>query len=114
LSCEVVGGDEGLAVEVAAALGEDLVFDVEPGCAGAVVFPDGARGHLALAEAGVGIGDDGEAVLLGCDLADDDVREVVECEEADVGDSGAGGDGGSGDVACHGSRHRRRRGRRGR
>jgi hypothetical protein len=50
---------------VAAALGELLVFDVEAGGAGALVFDDGAADHFGLAEAGVGIGDDGQAAGVG-------------------------------------------------
>jgi hypothetical protein len=46
------GDEEGLAVEVAAAPGVDLVLQMEPGRSGVFHEPDGARGVQRLAEAG--------------------------------------------------------------
>ncbi len=85
LFLEVVDGDEGLAVEVATALGEDLVLKVASRGAGSAVFPDDARDHFALAEAGVGVGDEGEPGAV-CDVADE-AAEVVDVAESDIGDA---------------------------
>ena len=91
-----VGGDEFLAVEVAAALGELLVLEVEARGTGAAVVEQGSADHLGLAEAGIGVGEDGEAGgVVG--LADG-AGEVVEGEQADVGDARGDGGGGAGDV----------------
>lgn len=93
----VVGGDEFFAVEVATALGELLVFEVETRGTGLGVFEDGSADHLGLAKAGVGVGDDGEARrVVGLF---DGAGEVVEGEEADVGDACGDAGGGAGDIA---------------
>jgi hypothetical protein len=97
LLAHVVDRHQRLAVEVAAALGEDLVLDVQARRAGAGVLDDGAADHLRLAEAGVGVGEDGEAG--GIRHLADDAAEVLEAEEPDVGDAGGDARRGAGDVA---------------
>lgn len=87
----VVDGDEFFAVEVAAAFGELLVFEVETGGACSGVFDDGAADELGFSKASVGVGEDGEAAGVGCFA--NAAGEVFEAEEADVGDSG-------GDAGC--------------
>lgn len=94
----MVDGHELFAVEVAAALGENLIFDVKASSAGAGVIDDGAADHFAFAKAGVGIGDEGQAAGIG-DFADE-MREVVEGEDADIGHASADGGGSAGDVAA--------------
>jgi len=94
----VIHGHEGLTVEVAAALGEYLILDVKSRGAGEVVLPESAAHHLGFSEAGVGVGEDGEASGAG-DLADDEA-ELVEREEADIGEAEGSRDGGARDIAA--------------
>ena len=64
--------DERLARDVAAALRERLVLEVQRGDAGALELADGAARVEGVAIAGVGIGDDRHARVL------DDVRHAVD------------------------------------
>ena len=93
--------DDFLALQVAAALLEDLVFDVEAGDAGEVVLLDGFGDDHGAAVAGVHVGDEWRAV--GCQVRDHlgVCAHVVELGEAEVGGAEAGG-GGTGAGHVHG------------
>ena len=55
----------GFPVEVAAALGKTLIFNLHHGCASTLKTAHGALGVERVAKAGVGIHDDGRAHALG-------------------------------------------------
>ncbi len=94
----MVDGDELFAIEVAAALGEYLVFDVKTSGTGAGVIDDSAADHFAFAKAGVSISDERQAAGIG-DFADE-AGEVIKGEDADIGHTGTDSGGGTGDIAA--------------
>ena len=91
------GGNDLLALEMAAALGEHLVLDLDRVGAGALQHLDGAPHVERIAEAGVGI----DHQRAGKHLADRDdvVGELGQRDEAIVGNAEeAVGDAGAGDI----------------
>ena len=106
-----LGGHDLLAVEMAAALGVDLVLEVAAGDAGVLELGDGAGGGHGLAEAGVGVDKHGQVGDPG-DLPRA-VRDLRQGGQADVRQGEVGGDDGAGDVHAveagllDGARHQR-------
>src|SRR5690606_36631079 len=88
--------DQLLAVEVAAALGVDLVLDVEAGHPGVLEHLDGAGDVHRLAEAGVGIDDGGQLGHAG-DLSAAG-GDLAQRGEPDVRLAEVRGEDGAGDV----------------
>jgi len=90
--------DEVLAGEVAAALGQLLVLEVEAGGAGLLEQPDGPLRVERLAEAGVGVAQQRQGG--GAGDGPGGLGELGGRQQADVGDAGRGRQGGAGEVDC--------------
>ena len=73
----------GLAVKMSAALGKQLILNMEAGRARAFIGTNGARNVGYSAEASLAVGDDGHRHCVGDALYLAD--QLVQCDETDVG-----------------------------
>src|SRR5437763_1945622 len=87
-SCAVACGEGRTAGEVAAALGELLVFQMQAADSGADELGDGAGGGFGTAETGVGVAEGGDAD--GAGDVPGELGDLGEGEQADVGEAGGG------------------------